>query len=171
LSARRRLRLDPSQRLLSALTAVAVVVAAAAATLGGILLRHAANVERQALRTQELASVVVQLQGFSLRLGVEGATPQLKAARAQALDASEAAFDSVRAHDRHEAERLGAVYRAYVDGSTRAFDRAAVTGSASLDGQRRVDQQLSRFQGRGSTSSSVGSRARRASRIRGRGRR
>jgi signal transduction histidine kinase len=135
------------QRLLYVLTAVATVVAVAATVVGGILLRHAANVERQALRTQELAVDVVQLQGFSLRLEVDGATPQLTAGRARALQATEAAFASVRAHDRSESDRLQGPYRSYVEGSTRAFDRAAA-GGASLSSRRQVDQQLSRFQSR-----------------------
>jgi hypothetical protein len=51
-----------------------MVVAIGTATAGGFLLRHAANVERQALRTQELAGAVTQLQGLSLRVEAEGAT-------------------------------------------------------------------------------------------------
>jgi hypothetical protein len=56
------------------LAAGSMVVAIGTATAGGFLLRHAANVERQALRTQELAGAVTQLQGLSLRVEAEGAT-------------------------------------------------------------------------------------------------
>jgi signal transduction histidine kinase len=134
------------QRLLYALTAVAMLAAVAATTVGGVLLRHAANVERQALRTQELAAAVVQLHGFSLRLEVEGPTAQLKAAHERALQATDAAFLSVRAHDRSETDRFRRAYRAYIEASTRAYDRAAATGSTSLGDQGQVEQQLSRFQ-------------------------
>jgi signal transduction histidine kinase len=133
------------QRLLYALAAGSLGVAVGAATVGGFLLRHAANVERQALRTQELAGAVAQLQGFSLRLEAEGATKQLAVRRAQALEAASAAFRAVRAHDRAESDRIRDAYLTYAGGSTRDFKRAAASGPTSVAEQRRLDRELSRF--------------------------
>src|SRR6266852_5531737 len=123
-----------------------MIVAICAATVGGFLLRHAANVERQALRTQELAAAVAQLQGFSLRAEAEGATKRLAANHKQALEAADAAFQAVLVHDRAESERIRSAYLAYVDGSTRAFNRARGSGRTSATQQGRIDRELTRFE-------------------------
>jgi signal transduction histidine kinase len=133
------------QRLLYGLAAAALVVAVGAGTAGGFLLRRAAEVERQALRTQALAGAVGQLQGSALRAEVGGATPQLAAGRKQALDATYAAFRDVRAHDRAEGDRIRRALLAYVDRSTREFNRAAETGRTSVAQQRQIDRELDRF--------------------------
>ena len=70
------------------LLAVAMIAALGAAAVGGFFLRHAANVERQSLRTQQLAGAAVQLQRFLLQAQTEGVTKRLVATRKQALDAS-----------------------------------------------------------------------------------
>jgi hypothetical protein len=65
------------QRLVYLLLAVAMVVALGAGTAGGFFLRHAANIERQSLRTQQLAGAVAQLQRLLLQAQAEGVTKQL----------------------------------------------------------------------------------------------
>jgi signal transduction histidine kinase len=137
---------DRKQRLLYGLAAGALVLAVVATTVGGFLLRRAAEVERQALRTQALSGAVGRLQGYGLRVEVEGATPQVAAGRKRALDAARAAFRDVSAHDRAEGDRFRRAFLTYVDGSTREFNRAAKTGRASVAEQRRIDRQLVRFQ-------------------------
>src|SRR6202795_4214222 len=86
------------QRLVYLLLAVAMVAALGAGTVGGFFLRHAANIERQALRTQQLAGAAAQLQRYLLQAQTEGVTKQLVATRKRALVAADAAFQSVRAH-------------------------------------------------------------------------
>jgi signal transduction histidine kinase len=134
------------QRLLYGLAAAALVVAVGATTAGGFLLRRAAEVERQALRTQALAGAVGRLQGYGLRVEVEGATPQLAAGRKRALDAAYAAFRDVQAHDRAEGDRIRRAFLTYIDGSTREFKRVAETGRPSAAEQRRIDREVVRFQ-------------------------
>jgi signal transduction histidine kinase len=134
------------QRLLYGLAAAALVVAVGATAAGGFLLRRAADVERQALRTQALAGAVGRLQGFALRVEVEGATPQLAAGRKRALDAAYVAFRDVRAHDRAEGDRIRRAFITYVGGSTREFNRAAESGRTTAAQQRRIDRELDRFQ-------------------------
>ena len=132
------------QRLLYGLAAVALLAAIGTATLGGFLLHHAAGVERQALRTQELAASVTRLHGFWLRLDAEGATTQVVTGRKEALDESSAAFRDVRLYDRAEGDRIETAYRAYLAGSTRGFSRATASGGRpSLSEQRLVDGEFS----------------------------
>ena len=134
------------QRLLYGLAAASLVVAIGAGTLGGFFLHHAAVVERQALRTQELSASITRLHGFWLRLDAEGATTQLMTGRRGALDEATAAFRDVRAHDRAEGDRIEPAYLAYLAGSTRGFRRAAASGGLpSLPEQRRVDREFSRL--------------------------
>ena len=112
------------QRLVYVLLAVAMLATLVAGTVGGFFLRHAANVERQSLRTQQLAGAAVQLQRFLLQAQAEGVTPRLVATREQALEAADAAFQSVRAHDRAEGDRLQAAFHSYVADSGDDFRRA-----------------------------------------------
>ena len=134
------------QRVLYVLAAASLLAAVGAATVGGILLRHAANVERQALRTQELAGATAELQSISLRVEAEGTTTTLVTGRERARAVANAAFRAVRARDRGEGDRLRRAYLAYVGESTRAFDRAAANGMVSVSEQNRIDRDLSRFQ-------------------------
>jgi signal transduction histidine kinase len=127
------------------LAACSLCAAVGAATAGGFLLRHAANVERQALRTQALSGAVAQLRGFSLSAEAEGVTAGLAASRKQALDATAAAFQDVRAHDRAESDRIRGAFRSYVEAATLEFNRASGSGE-TLAQQRRVDRDLSRFE-------------------------
>jgi signal transduction histidine kinase len=134
------------QRLAYALLAVAMVAALAAAAGGGFFLRHAANIERQALRTQQLAGAVAQLQRYLLQAQAEGMTKQLVASRKLSLAASDAAFASVRAHDRAEGDRIRDAYVAYVLNSTEDFNRVRVHGTTTSAEQRKVDRRLNRVE-------------------------
>ncbi len=98
------------QRVLYGLAAASLIVTLAAGAVGGVLLRHAANVERQALRTQSLAGAVSELQSFSLRLEAEGLTAQLAAERAGELADANTALRAVTRHDRAEGDRLRGAY-------------------------------------------------------------
>ncbi len=134
------------QRLVYLLLAGSMAVAVGAATVGGFLLRRAANIERQALRTQQLAGAAVELQGFSLQARAGGVTKQLAAGRKQALETTSAAFEDVRAHDSAESDRIRAAYLAYVRGSTREFRQETESGRTSVARERQSARQLSRLE-------------------------
>jgi signal transduction histidine kinase len=134
------------QRLVYALLAVAMLATLGAGTVGGFFLRHAANVERQSLRTQQLAGAAVQLQRFLLQAQTEGVTQGLVATRTQALDAADAVFQSVRAHDRAEGDRLQDAFRSYIADSAEDFRRARTQGRTSAVEQRAVDRRLNRLE-------------------------
>jgi signal transduction histidine kinase len=134
------------QRLVYVLLAVAMLATLGAGTVGGFFLRHAANVERQSLRTQQLAGAAVQLQRFLLQAQTEGVTKGLVGSRNQALEAAEAAFQSLRAHDRAESDRLQGAYRSYVADSAEDFRRARTRGRTSAVEQRAVDRRLNRLE-------------------------
>jgi signal transduction histidine kinase len=91
-----------------ALIAVALVVTAAAATVGGFRLHHAVLLERQALRTQKLDEAALHLHMPT--------TP-----RAQELADVHAAFRAVAAHDPGEGRRLHAAYVAYLGAPQQAL--------------------------------------------------
>jgi signal transduction histidine kinase len=91
-----------------ALIAVALVVAATAATVGGFRLHHAVLLERQTLRTQKLEEAALHLHMPT--------TP-----RAHELTAVHDAFRAVAAHDRGEGRRLHAAYVAYLGAPQRAL--------------------------------------------------
>jgi signal transduction histidine kinase len=154
LSPRRRLQLGlgatwlkkRKQRLLYVLAASSLTVAVGAAAVGGVLLRRAADVERQALRTQALAGAVVQLQSFSFRVEAKGVTKGLVASRTRALEATHAAFRNVRAHDRAGSDRIRRAYLSYVAASTHQFNGAKASGLTSAAEQRRIDRELSHFE-------------------------
>ena len=139
---------DHKQRILYALTAIAMCAAAAAVTVGGFLLHHAADVERQALRTQELAGSVSELHNFSSKLDAEGASKKLAGNRRQALAETNRLFDDLRAHDRPESDRIRIAYRAYIDESTGEFARAIKSGLISPTQQGRTNRVLNRFDAR-----------------------
>lgn len=138
------------QRLAYALVALSMAVAVGAATIGGFRLHHAAVIERQTLRTQQLGGLAFRLEELLSRAQTEhGAGPGLVAARARLLAATDAAFRLVRKHDRGEGERIRAPYAAYIRGLTRAFDRAAAErGRVPIAQQRHVARQLGRLEAR-----------------------
>jgi signal transduction histidine kinase len=88
----------------------------------------------------------VQLQRFLLQAQTEGVTQGLVATRTQALDAADAAFQSVRAHDRAEGDRLQGAYRAYVLDSTSDFAHARARGTTPATEQRAIDRRLNRLE-------------------------
>jgi signal transduction histidine kinase len=133
------------QRILYALAGISLCGAVGAATVGGFLLHHAADVERQALRTQALAGAIAQLENFPSRLEAEGATRRLAADRKRALAETNRLFRSVRAHDRAESDRLRTAYLVYLDGATREFGRAMKNGLVPPTQQARTDRRLRRF--------------------------
>jgi signal transduction histidine kinase len=122
------------------LVALTLVVVVAAATTGGWKLHHAADIERQTLRTQQLGSAAFQLQTFF----VQGTSEGRRTARA----AVAAAFERLEAHDSAEAARIRPSYIAYVNTSDKAFaalsvDQTAIAGQlANLE--TAIDAEIAR---------------------------
>ena len=141
---------------------MAAVVGSAIAA--GFLLHHAADLERQTLRTQGLGSVAFALQNSLLRAQTENSVSErLAADRARLLAEADAAFGRIRAHNRPEGDRLGPAYVAYLRASSRAFAHAAGNGGrvpAAL--QRQVERRLAGLESR--VAAEIGSEAR-ASRV------
>jgi signal transduction histidine kinase len=133
------------QRVLYVLAACALVAAVGAATIGGFRLHHAADVERQALRTQDLAGAVARLQNFAQQLEDEGASAKLDANRRRALATANRLFQNVAAHDRAESDRLRIAYQDFVAASTGEFEQAMTTGRISPPQQGAADRTLARF--------------------------
>ena len=134
------------QRILYALVAVSLCVAVGAATIGGFRLHHAADVERQALRTQELASAVAQLDDFATRVAAEGVTKRLVASQKLAVVTANSLLGAVRRHDSAEARRLAPAFVAYTRSTTSAFERAAHGQTTTRAGRSQIDRELRRFQ-------------------------
>ncbi len=134
------------QRVLYALVAVSLCIAVGAATIGGFRLHHAANVERQALRTQELASAVTQLDDFPARVEAEGVTKQLVLSQKQAIAQANLLLQDVRRHDPAEARRIVSAFHVYTKSTTTEFDRAARGQRTTRSGRSRIDRELRRFQ-------------------------
>lgn len=110
--ARRRAWSAVQGRFGLALVGALLVATVAAGTIGGVLLRHAANVQRQTLRLQELGAE-------SLRAA--NAPPRDERATAAALVAG---YRSVGVHDPAEAARLRVAYVAFLrNRSTLALSR------------------------------------------------
>jgi signal transduction histidine kinase len=122
------------------LVAVTLAVVVVAATLGGWQLHHAAEIERQTLRTQQLGSSAFQLQTFFS----QGSSAGRRATRA----ATDDAFKRVEAHDSSEATRIRPSYVAYIDASDKAF--AALSADQSAVARRlerleaAIDTEISR---------------------------
>ena len=133
------------QRVLYVLAACVLVAAVGAAIIGGFRLHHAADVERQSLRTQELAGAVARLQNFPQQLEDEGATAGLASNRRRALATANRLFGNVRAHDRAEGERLRVAYLGFVGASTREFGQAMSIGRVAPSRQSAADRALGRF--------------------------
>jgi signal transduction histidine kinase len=104
------------------LVAVALAVVVGAAALGGWQLHHAADIERQTLRTQQLGSAAFQLQTFF----TQGNSEERRATRA----AADTAFKRIEAHDSAEAVRIRPSYVAYVNASDKAFAALSADQSA-----------------------------------------
>jgi signal transduction histidine kinase len=110
------------ETLAYALVAVALAVVVGAATLGGWQLHHAAEIERQTLRTQQLGSAAFQLQTFF----TQGNSAGRRATRA----AADTAFKRIETHDAAEAARIRPSYLAYVNVSDKAFAALSADQSA-----------------------------------------
>jgi signal transduction histidine kinase len=134
------------QRLVYLLLALAMTAALGAGTAGGLMLRRAANIERQSLRTQQFAGAVAQLQSMLLAARAEGLTKRLVASRKRALAAADAAFRSVRAHDQAEGDRIQGAYAAYVHDSTEDFNSVRQHGRTTAVEQRQIDRRLNRLE-------------------------
>jgi signal transduction histidine kinase len=135
-----------TQRVVYGLMTVALLAALGAGILAGFFLRHAANVERQSLRTQQLAGGAVQLQRLLLQAEAEGVTERLVATRNREIQALDAVFRAVRGHDRAEGDRLESAYAGYVLDSTRDFKRVRERGGTSAAEQHAVDRRLNRLE-------------------------
>jgi signal transduction histidine kinase len=132
------------------LVALSMTVTVGAATVGGFYLHHAADIERQTLRTQRLGGLAFQLQEFLSRAEVErGVSTRLAHERAQTLAAADAAFGLIGKHDPDEGNRIRSPYLAYARGATRAFERASADqGRVPSVEQRQVARQLARLESR-----------------------
>jgi signal transduction histidine kinase len=138
------------QRLAYVLVALSMVATVCAATIGGFYLHHAAELERQTLRTQRLGSAAFELEDFLFRAQTErGVSAPLATERARALAATEGAFMLVRRHDRDAGDRIRPSYLAYLRGSQHAFGRATRdNGQVPTAEQRQVARQLARLETR-----------------------
>ena len=138
------------QRLAYLLVALSMAVTVGAATTGGFYLHHAADIERQTLRTQRLGGLAFQLHELLSRAELErGVSARLAGESAETLASADAAFRLIGQHDRDEGDRIRSPYVAYARGSTRAFERArADQGSVPAAEQRQVARQLARLESR-----------------------
>jgi signal transduction histidine kinase len=138
------------QRLAYVLVALSMATTVGAAIIGGFYLHHAADLERQTLRTQRLGGAAFRLQDFLSRAQAEqGVSAQLASERGEAVAAVQYAFQQIRKHDRDEGDRLQASYVAYVRGSDRVFDLAKRGhGRVPASRQRQLVAQLARLENR-----------------------
>jgi signal transduction histidine kinase len=138
------------QRLAYVLVALSMATTVGAAIIGGFYLHHAADLERQTLRTQRLGGAAFRLQDFLSRAQAEqGVSAQLASERGEAVAAVQYAFQQIRKHDRDEGDRLQAPYLAYVRGSDRVFDLAKRGhGRVPASRQRQLVAQLARLENR-----------------------
>lgn len=137
------------QRLAWVLVAIAMATVAATATAGGFLLHRAAEIERQALRTQRLGSAAFQLQDIVSRAEAAGVTASLTAEQTRALTEADAAYRRIRTHDRAEGGRLQPSYTSFLRSSVRAYALAG-TGRERLPSreQRVLEGRLSELESR-----------------------
>ena len=127
--------------------AVSLAAAFALATVGGILLHHSANTQRQTLRTQTLSADAFQLQNlFEQADAAQAVSVSLATQHLQALADARAAFENVKAHDGSEAARLQSAYTAYVRDATQAFRDAGRSGGTSAASRQMVQASQSRLQ-------------------------
>jgi signal transduction histidine kinase len=107
------------QRLAYLLAVLFLLVAVGATLVGGVSLRHSANIERETLRLQQLGASALRVANLA-----QGATD---AQRTEALDLIHNDFRRVQAHDVAAADRIARSYRALLIGSRGPFD-ASVAG-------------------------------------------
>jgi len=119
------------------LVALTLVIVVTSAVLGGWQLHHAADIERQTLRTQQLGSAAFQLETF---FSGAQADPNAAAERPEARANVDAAFRGVERHDSAEAARIRPSYLAYVQASDRAF------AGGNADQRQEVGQRLERLE-------------------------
>ena len=138
------------QALAYGLVAVSMAVTVGSATVGGFYLHHAADLERQTLRTQRLGGAAFRLRDFLSRAQAEqGVSTELANERSEALAAVRSAFQLIRKNDRAEGNRIQPAYVAYVRGSKQAFDLATRNhGRVPASRQRQVTRQLARLESR-----------------------
>jgi signal transduction histidine kinase len=138
------------QALAYVLIAVSIAFTAGSTTVGGFYLHHAADLERQTLRTQRLGGSAFRLQDFLSRAQSEqGVSAKLASERGEAAAAVRSAFQLIRKHDRQEGNRIQPSYVAYVRGSKHAFDLATRNhGRIPASRQRQVARQLARLESR-----------------------
>jgi len=138
------------QALAYGLAAVSMAATVGATIVGGFYLHHAADLERQTLRTQRLGGAAFRLQDFLSRAQAEqGVSTELARERTQAVAAVQSAFQLIRQHDRDEGNRIRPSYVAYLRGSKHAFDLATSDhGRVPASRQRQVVAQLARLESR-----------------------
>ena len=138
------------QALAYGLIAVSIAFTAGSTTVGGFYLHHAADLERQTLRTQRLGGAAFRLQDFLSRAQAEqGVSAELASERRQAVVAVRSAFELIRTHDRDEGNRIRPSYVAYLRGSKHAFDLATRNhGRIPASRQRQVARELARLESR-----------------------
>jgi len=129
--------------------AVSLTVAVVSGTAGGFMLHDSAALERQTLRTQQLAGAVFRIQDFTLEAQGAKVAVHLVRSRVQAIDAADTAFSLVQKYDHGEGARLRPAYLAYLAGSERAFGLAIThDGRIPSAEERRVESQLTVFASR-----------------------
>jgi signal transduction histidine kinase len=136
------------QRVAYFLVSLFMTAAVVSAILSGFTLHDSADLERQSLRTEQFAGAVFRIQNFTLEAQGSKVGVDLVRARAQGIDAANAAFDDVQAHDHGEGSRLRPVYLAYLAGSERAFGFAITRdGQIPAAAERQSEAALQRFVG------------------------
>ena len=138
------------QRLAYVLVALSMAATVGAAIVGGLYLHHAADLERQTLRTQRLGGAAFRLQDFLSRAQAEQAvSTQLARERGEAVAAVQYAFQQIRKHDRDEGNRLQPSYVAYLRGSQHVFTVATTNhGRVPASRQRQLVRQLAQLETR-----------------------
>jgi signal transduction histidine kinase len=138
------------QRLAYVLVALSMATTIGAATIGGFYLHHAADLERQTLRTQRLGGAAFRLQDFLSRAQAEqGVSAELARERGDAVAAVQYAFQQIRKHDRDAGNRIQPAYVAYVRGSHHVFGLATKNhGRVPASRQRQLVRELARLETR-----------------------
>jgi signal transduction histidine kinase len=130
------------------LIGVVLLATIGAIVLSAVRLRHAVHIERQTLRTQQLAQTTLELRNLTLEAeATHGVSAALAARRNARLVEADATFDSIRRHNPSEAARLEKPYRAYVALSNRAFEGARLHAGIVPDAlEQGVQARLTRLQ-------------------------
>jgi signal transduction histidine kinase len=132
------------------LVALSMALLIGSTVAGGVLLHHAAVIERQSLRMQRLGSAAFQLQDVVSRVESNGGlTPALAAEQERTSQTLTAAFQRVRAHDTDAGKRLSASYAAYERSAARALAEASrPIGVIPVNQQRRLERRLAQLESR-----------------------